>query len=85
MRWIVETAPPARKDLERLPRNERKRVEAALLDMRATPYGGDTRKLRGREMLYRRRVGSYRIVFKIEQKRQVVTIVEIGRRTSTTH
>ncbi len=47
------------------------------------PFSGDFQKLYGRE--YRLRVGSYRVLFEIDQKTRTVEVHEVVRRTSTTY
>jgi mRNA-degrading endonuclease RelE of RelBE toxin-antitoxin system len=50
------------------------------------PHTGDTRPLHGRHQgAFRRRVGSWRIVFAIKPDIGVVLVADITRRTSTTY
>ena len=53
--------------------------------MRRDPLGGDVKALRGYPIGYRRRVGSYRILFDLVQNTRTVLIHDVVRRTSTTH
>lgn len=52
--------------------------------MRADPLSGDVVKLAGQDA-FRRRVGSYRIFFRIDFKALAVGILDIQRRTTTTY
>jgi mRNA-degrading endonuclease RelE of RelBE toxin-antitoxin system len=52
--------------------------------MRVDPLRGDVLKLKDRAA-FRRRVGSYRIIFSIEFKTLTVRVADILRRTSTTY
>jgi len=52
--------------------------------MRTNPLSGDVVKLAGQDA-FRRRVGHYRIVFRIDFRALAVGIVDIARRTTTTY
>jgi len=69
----------AAKELERLPPKDRKRVAAkmAALSTNPRPPGGE--KLSGQEK-YRIRQGDYRVLYKIDDGTQTVTIVAVGHR-----
>jgi mRNA-degrading endonuclease RelE of RelBE toxin-antitoxin system len=54
--------------------------------MREDPYVGDIAALRGEYRgLFRRRVGSWRIIFELDAERRRVLVHDILRRTSTTY
>jgi mRNA-degrading endonuclease RelE of RelBE toxin-antitoxin system len=57
---------------------------AALAAMQADPLSGDVVKLAGQDA-FRRRVGNYRIIFRIDFAAHAVGIVDIDRRTTTTY
>jgi mRNA interferase RelE/StbE len=71
--------PSAAKELEALPRRDRKRIVTKIgaLAMDPRPHGSE--KLSGEEK-YRLRQGDYRILYSIEDARATVTIVRIGHR-----
>jgi len=52
--------------------------------MRTDPLLGDVVKLAGQHA-FRRRVGSYRIIFQIDFQARAVGILDIARRTTTTY
>jgi mRNA-degrading endonuclease RelE of RelBE toxin-antitoxin system len=74
---------PAARDLRRLPPDDLQRVDVEA--MRADPYGGDIKFLRGTGGTIRRRVGVWRIFFEVNQQRRAVVILGVSRRTSTTY
>ena len=84
MPWLVGVAARAQKSLDRLPVADRQRIEAALEAMRVDPLSGDVVKLKGMDA-FRRRAGSYRIIFDIDFKTRAVRIFDVLRRTSTTY
>jgi mRNA-degrading endonuclease RelE of RelBE toxin-antitoxin system len=54
--------------------------------MKTDPLAGDITALRGEYRgLYRRRVGSWRIIFALKTDRRAVLVGDIVRRTSTTY
>ncbi len=84
MEWTVVLAGPARKSLKHVPAGDRKRILAVLDEMQRNPFQGDIRKLQGLPG-FRRRVGSWRILFELVPECQHVVISAIERRTSTTY
>jgi mRNA-degrading endonuclease RelE of RelBE toxin-antitoxin system len=53
--------------------------------MAEDPFSGDVLKLEGEKNRFRRRVGSYRILFRMEQSSKSVYVSAIVRRTTTTY
>jgi mRNA-degrading endonuclease RelE of RelBE toxin-antitoxin system len=86
MDWDVRLSSRAERALERIPARDRERVEAVLLQMKREPRSGDTKPLRGRHQgAYRRRVGSWRIIFAVKTEIRTVLVGDITRRTSSTY
>ncbi len=67
----------AKKFIDRLPANERKRVVAAIEQL---PNGEDIKKLNGHEGLLRLRVGEYRIVYSVDHGELVVYVIDADNR-----
>jgi mRNA interferase RelE/StbE len=84
MSWAVAVSNRAGKNLKRVPAADRQRIVAALNAMRADPLSGDVVKLAGQDA-FRRRVGNYRIIFRIDFKAFAVGVLDIQRRTTTTY
>ena len=71
-----------------MPDRERRRIDAALLDIECNPLVGDVIPLRGRHSgSFRRRIGDWRIIFTLhpEERPRTVDVNDILRRTSTTY
>jgi mRNA-degrading endonuclease RelE of RelBE toxin-antitoxin system len=69
-----------------MPKSDQERINSALIAMKSDPLAGDVRPLKGRYAgSFRRRVGSWRIIFALNPGSQLVEIQEILRRTSTTY
>ena len=69
----------AQKELAQLPPEEYERVKAAVYRLGEDPRPRGCRKLSGRAG-WRIRVGSLRVVYEIDDKRQMVTVLHIGHR-----
>ena len=85
MVWIVQLARSAKRTLDRAPARDRGRLIEALAAMADKPFSGDIGRLKNQPATFRRRVGAFRIFFDVDPDRQVVAIVDIRRRTSTTY
>ena len=58
---------------------------AALDAMQAEPLAGDVKALTGYPVAFRRRVGSYRILFDLDPAQREVLVHDVVRRSSTTY
>ncbi len=85
MTWSLQLAGPAQKDFRRLPPKDQARVRAALLTMQNDPFQGDINRLQGQPTGWRRRVGSYRILYDIYFEQRLIVVAGIIRRSSTTY
>lgn len=71
--------PSAAKELEGLPRKDRRRIVAKLEGLVGNPRPAGSEKLSGEEK-YRLRQGDYRVLYSIQDASATVTIVKIGHR-----
>lgn len=51
----------------------------------ANPYFGDIQKMKGEDNTWRRRIGSYRIFYKLKVSERVILVFNLERRTSKTY
>jgi len=69
-----------------MPARDRQRIAQVLLNMEQEPLSGDVTPLKGPyQGSYRRRVGSWRIIFTLKSDDAVLAVADIARRTSTTY
>lgn len=71
------------RDLEVIEKQNRRllaRISRAIDGLATAPCPPNAHKLRGAQDIYRIRVADYRIVYKIERRRIVVTVVRVGHR-----
>ena len=85
MTWSLQLAGPAQKDFRKLPSKDQARVRAALLAMQQDPFQGDIKRLQGQPTAWRRRVGSYRILYDLYFDQRLIVVAGILRRSSTTY
>ncbi|MBM6828473.1 type II toxin-antitoxin system RelE/ParE family toxin [Anaerotignum lactatifermentans] len=67
----------AKKFIDKLPQNERKRVVRAIEQL---PEGEDIKRLKGYPDLMRLRVGTYRIIYTVDNGKLVICVIDAGNR-----
>jgi mRNA-degrading endonuclease RelE of RelBE toxin-antitoxin system len=87
MNWDIELSASAIKELKKLPRDRQTQIARVLVEMEADPLAGDVLPLKGSEWKdrFRRRVGSYRIIFTLNHKAMIVAISAILLRSEKTY
>ena len=79
MTYQLLIKPSARKELEQLSDSILRRIDEAIVKLSNHPRPVGSKKLVGAP-LYRIRIGTYRVVYEIDDKRKTVTIVTVGHR-----
>ena len=77
MSYRIEIAAPARKFIERQPRQQQERILKAIAKL---PTEGDIKPLRGQPQIFRLRVGDYRIIYTIRNELLQILILNVGNR-----
>ena len=87
MAWAVELSREAARDLERLPRDIRRRMVRAIDEMEVDPFRSNVKRLKGTEWKsrYRKKVGPYRIIFSVDHEKRAVGISAILIRSKGTY
>lgn len=67
----------AKKFIDGLPMNERRRVVAAIERL---PNGEDVKRMKGHNDLFRLRAGPYRIIYTVDGGELVVYVIDAGNR-----
>ena len=87
--YRLEISPAADRDLEKLKGRIRRldfeRLRDAVAGLAEEPRPQGVRKIKGEEIAYRIRVGSYRVVYEVYDNDKVVLILQIVRRSETTY
>lgn len=71
----------AEKELESLDDRLFERVDAKILALVDEPRPAGAKKLKGRTSAWRIRVGDYRVIYSIDDKASLVTIVRLAHRS----
>lgn len=66
---------PAKKFIDRLPQNEKRRIVEAIERL---PEGSNIKRLQGHDGLYRLRLGDYRIIYTIDNGELVICVIAAG-------
>jgi mRNA-degrading endonuclease RelE of RelBE toxin-antitoxin system len=83
--WNVSVRKAADKNVARAPEKERNQLRRALEEMQENPKSGDVVPLKNERAAFRRRVGHWRLFFDLYPERELVDVVAIERRTTTTY
>jgi mRNA interferase RelE/StbE len=78
--YRVEVSATAERQLRRLPRTDQVRVVRVIQALAADPRPPGCRKLSGHDDVFRVRVGRYRILYSIEDRRLVIVVLKVGDR-----
>lgn len=78
-KYDLEIRPSVRKDVEKVPRKDLKKILARIEGLRDDSRSVASVKLSGLEY-YRIRQGDYRIVYEIDDRRSIVTVAKVGHR-----
>ena len=80
MAYTVELSNRAKRDLAALTADIQTRIVTALRKLAENPRPSGIEKLKGEENAYRLRVGDYRVLYEVHDKRLLVLVVKIGHR-----
>ena len=83
--WDLEVDPDIYKFLKRQPRRDAEVILDIIRLLPADPYFGDIQKMKGTTNIWRRRIGNYRIYYKVDIKERVILVFMLERRTSKTY
>ena len=81
----LQVDPSVLKTLKRIPRRDAMALLAVIKLLPTAPYFGDVKKMKGEDDVWRRRVGAYRIFYKIKNIKRILLVFRIERRTSHTY
>jgi mRNA interferase RelE/StbE len=78
--YQVELLPAARRDLKRIEKRMQVRLVAAMNDLAENPRPDGVVKLAGDDNVWRIRVGDYRILYEIHDRKLIVLVVRLRNR-----
>ena len=77
LKYKIVIKKPAMKFIDKLPINEKGRIVAAIERL---PYGEDIKPLKGHVGLMRLRIGTYRIIYTVDNNELIVMVIDAGNR-----
>jgi mRNA interferase RelE/StbE len=87
--YRIEVSPVADRDLQKLRERIRLRdfehLGSSITALAVEPRPNGVRQIKGTEVAYRIRVGSYRVVYEVYDSQRLVLIIQIARRSETTY
>lgn len=83
--WELHIDSAVLKALKKIPKKQQEAVLIAIKILEANPYFGDIQKMKGEENSWRRRIGSYRIFYKIKSDAKIILVFWLERRSSHTY
>ncbi|MDA0791105.1 MAG: type II toxin-antitoxin system RelE/ParE family toxin [Proteobacteria bacterium] len=78
--YEIEVSSTAEKQLRKLTQKDQISVLKRIQGLSSEPRPNHSRKLRGQTNVYRIRVGNYRILYSIEDKRLIIIVLKLGHR-----
>ena len=85
LNWDLHIDDSVLKVLKKFPSKDKEAILSAIKILSTNPYFGDLQKMQDEEDSWRKRVGSYRIFFKIKVEQKIVLVFQVKRRTSNTY
>jgi mRNA interferase RelE/StbE len=80
MAYAVEFSPSAEREFRKLSREVQRRLSPRIDSLAQNPRQSGAKKLKGREDLWRIRVGDYRIVYEVRDRTLVVLVIRVAHR-----
>ncbi len=78
--YEIEITRSAERQLKRLPPDDQQRIVAAILPLSDNPFPRGSRKLSGYDDVLRIRVGTYRVLYSVSERKLIIIILKIGHR-----
>lgn len=77
---ILDLKPKAKKFITSLPLKHKRQVKDRILGLQKNPMPHDSKKLQGYENYVRIDIGEYRIIYRYDKKKDLVTVILVGKR-----
>jgi mRNA interferase RelE/StbE len=79
----LDLKPKAKKFIKTLPPKHKRQVKDYILSLQDNPIPHDAKKLIGYENYTRVDIGEYRIIYRYEQKKDLIIVVLVGKRNDS--
>ena len=78
--YDIKIVGAVRRQLKRINREDKKRILDKIESLAENPRPHGYKELKGNENLFRVRTGDYRIIYEIQDKVLIVTVLKVGNR-----
>lgn len=78
--YRIEVTATAERQIRKLPRSDQVRVVRVIQTLAVDPRPAGCRKLSGHDDVFRVRVGRYRVLYSIEDRRLIIIVLKVGDR-----
>ena len=78
--YRIDVSATAERQIRKLRRADQIRVLRAIRALAGEPHPPGARKLRGYEDVFRVRVGTYRVLYRVHGRRLLIIILKVGHR-----
>ena len=83
--WDLQIDDGVFKSLKKLSQRNAGEILVVIKLLPVDPYFGDVQKMKGQENTWRRRVGAYRVFYKIRVSEKALLVFRVERRSSKTY
>lgn len=83
--WDLRIDDSVRKTLVKIPRSYAEVTLEVIKLLPVNPHVGDIQKMKGEENTWRRRIGSYRLFYKLDSTARSILVFRLERRSSNTY
>jgi len=83
--WDLQIDPDIFKELKKVPEFDAKKILTIIEILPLNPYAGDIQKIKGVDNTWRRRIGSYRLLYKVKTDDSIILVFHLERRASKTY
>lgn len=77
---VIDIKTKAKKFIAILPPKHKRQIKDRILALQSKPIPHDSKKLVGYENYIRVDIGEYRIIYRYEEKKNLITVVLVGKR-----
>ena len=79
-KYKLEISRTAEKQLKKLPQDDQRRVVRVILELPTKPFPKGSRKLSGYDDVFRIRVGRYRVLYSVSERKLIIIVLKVGHR-----
>lgn len=83
--WVLRIESTVLKASKKIPRRDAAAIRLVIKLLSIDPYSGDTQKIKGEANTWRRRIGNYRLFYRIFSREKIILVFRLERRTSKTY